>query len=99
MNWAKISKLGLLLAIVNAAIVITIAYLDSLNTSRGFGLVAILGMEIPATFVIMPLSDFIDNIYKVSPFILIPALASILGGLQWYGIGWLISKLISKTKK
>lgn len=89
----KISKLGLWLVVIHSVIVIAIAYIDSLNFSRGFGLVAILGMDVPATFIIMPLSDFIDSICKVSPFILIPALAVIFGGLQWYGIGWLISKL------
>jgi len=95
----KVSKLGLALAIVNAVIVVVLAYGDSLEFSRGFGLVAILGMEMPATFIIMPLADFINSICKISPFILIPTLASVFGGLQWYFIGWLISKLISKIKK
>jgi hypothetical protein len=57
----KISKLGLTLAIVNAVIVTVIAYGDSLESSRGFGLVAILWMEMPVTFIIMSLSDFIDS--------------------------------------
>ena len=89
----KISKVGLLFAIVNAVIVITVAYLDSLGSNRGFGLVWILWVEMPATFVIVPLADFIGNIYPVSRFILIPAVASIFGGLQWYFVGWLISKI------
>jgi len=93
----KISKVGLAFAIVNAVIVITIAYLDSLNTSRGFGLVAILWMEMPATFIIMPAIDFIERMgLHVSPFISISVLASIIGGLQWYFIGWLIEKIYKK---
>ena len=92
----KINKLGLWLVVIHSVIVIAIAYLDSLNFSRGFGLVVILGMDTPATFIIMPLADFIDSICKVSSFILIPALAVIFGGLQWYCIGWLVSWLKQK---
>ena len=93
MNKLKINKLGLWFVVVHSAIVITIACLDSLNFSRGFGLLAILGMDFPATFIIMFLSTFIDKIYQVPVFILIPTLSIIFGGLQWYVIGWVISKL------
>lgn len=89
----KISRLGLVLAAINAVIVIAIAWSDSLGFSRGFGLIAILWMEMPATFLIRPLANFIDRIHKVSPYILIPSLAIVFGGLQWYFIGWIISKL------
>ncbi|MCX5711163.1 MAG: hypothetical protein NT060_04300 [Candidatus Omnitrophica bacterium] len=91
--WKKLNKLGLLFVVIHSVIVISIAYFDSLNFSRGFGLLVILGLDIPASFVIMFLSKFIDSIGQISPFIVIPALAVIFGGLQWYCIGWAISKL------
>jgi len=89
----KISKLGLWLVVIHSVIVITIGYRDSLNFSGGFGLTAILVMDIPASLLIVFLSDFIDNICKIPPYILTPALSVIFGGLQWYYIGWTISRL------
>jgi len=91
----KINKLGIAFAVANAVIVITIAYLDSLGSSRGFGLVAILAIDMPVSFVIM----FFTKLIPFSSFIIIPIFASILGGLQWYCIGWLISGVASKIKE
>ena len=89
--WRKINKLGLALAIINIAIIMAMAYGQNFDFSGGFGLMPILLVEIPASFIIVIVVKFLANFFPLC--ILFPILAIIFGGLQWYFVGWFISKI------
>jgi len=86
----KINKLGLSLVVVHSIIVIGGFYLESLNTSKGFLMAAILMMDMPASFIVMLIGKPSMGFH---PEIVLAITILILGGLQWYFVGWLISRL------
>ena len=90
----KISKLGLLFVIVNAIIVIVIGYPDNFNWNGGMALAPIALINFPTTLFIMRLDKICGIPYPYA----LPALFIIFGGLQWYFIGWLISRILLKIK-
>lgn len=109
---SKISKLGLLFFIINSLVVITFCVIDTTDaietSSSGFALLPILMIDTPAMFIAMPVMSFISNVtltlvplsnntlYVIVQKSIFAVSFLIFGGLQWYGIGWLISKLIKR---
>jgi len=93
MDRLKISKLGLILVVVHWLILITFFYLGHLNFTSGIGLTVIKIMDIPSIYIAAFLSYFLYRNYAVSFFNDIIALTLIFSSLQWYFIGWLISKV------
>jgi putative exosortase-associated protein (TIGR04073 family) len=90
----RISKLGILLAIVNGILVVLVflnayAYSRQSHGASGWLLLYPILWNLPSSILIMPLS-------KLPEWVLLP-LFVIVGGCQWYLIGWVIEIFFKKV--
>ena len=109
---SKINKLGLLFLLINSLIVITFCAIDTVDaietSSSGFALIPVMMIDFPAIFIAFPVASLLSNLvsspltndayiqYTIVTKSILAISILIFGGLQWYSIGWLISKLIRK---
>ena len=89
----KISKLGLSLVAINSALAVFFCFQGAGN---GFGMIPIMLIDFPASLIALTVGKFILMPTSNSPllqFIVFAGSFVFFGGLQWYGIGLLISIL------
>jgi hypothetical protein len=88
----ELSRTGIVLAIINLVLVV---YFVVIGAGDGLGMIFVI--DFPAYLVLMGLNKLFPEPGSMTGVFLVYILALvILGGLQWYGVGWFIDRLGAK---